>query len=289
MLAAIYGSTDGVRYCQQCQRTTSMLLDHATGDAICTECPLLLGDASSDRRWRGADDGNDRGRLGGGADAPADDPLLPGSEVGATGVGIAYSAAPPKLQADAGAAPRVRGAVPTMNKALAEGFDAITDMGNRLGLADAVSDLGKEVLRKLEEAKACPRGRSRDALYAACLHAACRIEGSPRTLKELAAATPDAAATKRDIGKFINVIKRHLGKEEAGQDQADVKSGGGVVVRAGDYLLRYGSAVGMSDQERSDGGTRKSVREVSAATGISESTIKDACKDLCPHAALLFG
>mgnify|MGYP003703324121 CR=1 FL=1 len=112
--------------------------------------------------------------------------------------------------------------------------------------------------------------------------------------------------------------------EERGQDQAaDMKASGGgvgVVVRAGDYLHRYGSAVGMSGQEASaarraagrldsldvrrnpqsiaaaivymaaqgSSGVRKSVREVSAATGVSESTIKDAYKDLCPHAALLF-
>uniref|UniRef100_A0A0E0Q8Q1 TFIIB-type domain-containing protein n=1 Tax=Oryza rufipogon TaxID=4529 RepID=A0A0E0Q8Q1_ORYRU len=291
----MYGSPDGVRYCQQCERTTSMVLDHDTGDAICTECAIVLGNGNDPRRPAVASAATKHG----GADAPADDdPLLQGSDVG---------------------------------------FDAIDNMASRLGLAGNVRDRGKDVLRKVEEAKVCARGRSRDALYAACLHTACRMEGAPRTLKELIAATPDAAATKRNLGKFIHAIKRLLGSNdeeaEAGQDQAGSKAtngcggggGAGAVVRASNYLLRYGSAVGMSGQEVSaaqraasrldesldvrrnpqsiaaaiiymavqraggGGGRSKSVREVSAATGVSESTIKDAYKDLCQHAEVLFG
>ncbi|XP_006658593.1 transcription initiation factor IIB-like [Oryza brachyantha] len=322
----MYGCADVVRYCQGCQRDTSMVLDHATGDAVCIDCVLVLGgagaDACSQPRWRA---GSARDSVKGGeevvAAADADGgaialPVTPPADAG--------SAAPSKTTR-AAAVPKMRGALPDMSKVLAEGFDAIASMARRLWLPDVVSYRAKEVLRKLEEARAWPKGRgSRDALYAACLHTACRAEGSPRTLKELAAVTPDSAATKRDIGRFINAIKRHhLGQqEEASRDHVDTRSGGGVVVRAGDYLLRYGEAVGMSDHEvaaarsaarrldesldvrrnpqsiaaaiiymavqRSGDGRGKSVREVSAATGVSESTIKDAHRDLCPHAALLF-
>ncbi|EEC82109.1 hypothetical protein OsI_26126 [Oryza sativa Indica Group] len=340
----MYGSPDVVSYCQHCQRTTPMVLDHATGDAICTGCAFDLGNGANacpePPRWRAAaghgDSDGDRSSssssVGGDVSPAAADPLLQGGEGVACSVGappvqprVRGAVVPPKQMRAGGAVPtKVRCGVPDTSKALAEGFDAIAGMASRLGLADKVSDRAKEVLRKLEEARACPKGRSRDALYAACLHAACRVEGAPRTLKELIAATSDAAATKRDLGKFINAIKRHLGMEERGQDQAaDMKASGGgvgVVVRAGDYLHRYGSAVGMSGQEASaarraagrldsldvrrnpqsiaaaivymaaqgSSGVRKSVREVSAATGVSESTIKDAYKDLCPHAALLF-
>uniref|UniRef100_A0A0D9WZ78 Cyclin-like domain-containing protein n=1 Tax=Leersia perrieri TaxID=77586 RepID=A0A0D9WZ78_9ORYZ len=334
----IYGSPDGVHYCQNCDRVTPMLFDYTTGNSICTECVLVLSNVYANQPCRAAaakdvdsaDNSNNPGRATDVSNGTA--PLLPHNEVAAAGI------APPKLQADdAGSAaprmrgavvpkmPKMRGAVSDTNKALAEGFDAIANMATQLGLADTVINRAKDVLRKLEESKACPKGRSRDALYAACLHTACRIEGSPRTLKELIMTTPDAAATKRDMGKFINAIKRHvdLGKEESGQDQPeDMKRTGGMVVRAGDYLLRYGSAVGMSEQEvieaqraasrleesldvrrnpqsiaaaiihmavqRSSSCRNKSVREVSAATGVSESTIKEAYKDLRPHAALLF-
>lgn len=36
-------------------------------------------------------------------------------------------------------------------------------------------------------------------------------------------------------------------------------------------------------------GAKKSVRDVSMATGVVEGTIKEAHKDLTPHAELLFG
>uniref|UniRef100_A0A0D9WZ83 Transcription factor TFIIB cyclin-like domain-containing protein n=1 Tax=Leersia perrieri TaxID=77586 RepID=A0A0D9WZ83_9ORYZ len=228
----MYGCPDGVRYCHRYQRVTPMVLDHTTGDAICIECAFVPGKLYSDpsRRAASGDDSDDGGSVGGGLASPAD-PLLPDCEVVA------------KLQAD-DAAPRMRkmrGSVnPDMNKALVEGFEAIDDMATRLGLPDTIIDRGKGLLRKLEEAKACriAKGRSRDALYAACLHTACRMEGSPRTLKELISATSDAATTKRDMGKFINASKRHLGKEveEAGQEQdqaEDMKrigGGGGDVV-----------------------------------------------------------
>ncbi|KAG8080442.1 hypothetical protein GUJ93_ZPchr0007g6340 [Zizania palustris] len=221
MLVTMYGAPDCVRYCHECRRTTSMVLDHATGDAVCTECTLLLGDSS-------------RGK----------DPLLHGQLAD----DVACSADPQKAQANAGSVPRMSGAVvlPIMraavpaaqNKALAEGFKGIVDMADKLGLAPGVSDRGMEVFRKLEEAKLWPKARNRDALYAACLHAACRSKGSPRTVKEL---------TRRDIGKYIHLIKKHVDNEERHGGQAADR--GGAVVRAGDYLRRYGAALGVGNHE----------------------------------------
>lgn len=98
----MYGSPDGVRYCQQCERTTSMVLDHDTGDAICTECAIVLGNGNDPRRPAVASAATKHG----GADAPADDdPLLQGSDVvAAAAAEVACSVAPTKLQAE-GAAP----------------------------------------------------------------------------------------------------------------------------------------------------------------------------------------
>ncbi|KAL5199139.1 hypothetical protein ABZP36_002651 [Zizania latifolia] len=314
----MYGAPDCVRYCHECRRTTSMVLDHATGDAVCTECTLLLGEHFVDKssKRRRASSSNDGGA---GADSDSDssrgkDPSLHGQLAD----DVACSSDPQKVQANAGSVPRMRGAVPAQNKALAEGFKGIADMADKLGLAPGVSDRGKEVFRKLEEAKLWPKARNRDALYAACLHAACRSEGSPRTVKELTSATTDAMATRRDIGKYIHLIKKRLENEEHGGGQAADR--GGAVVRAGDYLRRYGPALGTGNNElgaamdaagRLDesldvrrnpqsiaaaliymamqrSGCSKTVRDVSAATGVSESTIKDACRDLSAHSELLF-
>lgn len=205
---------------------------------------------------------------------------------------------------------------------VADGFGAIADMAARLGIAASVADRAAEVLRSMEQRKGKAHhyytkgaGRSGDALYAACLYVACRRAGAPRTFKELAAATRDGAAARKDIGKLITLIRKRLG-DEAGGEAMDMG-----VVRAADYVERFGLRLGMGDSEvraareaarrmqeqldvrrnpdstaaaiiymamerRADAG--RSIREVSAATGVADTTIKQAYRELCPHADLLF-
>ncbi|KAK1681609.1 hypothetical protein QYE76_042457 [Lolium multiflorum] len=218
--------------------------------------------------------------------------------------------------------PKMRGAVP--DKSLADAFHSIDDMAERLGLAEPIRERAREMYRKLEEAKAFPKGgkcRNRHALYAACLHVACRAAGTPRTFKELASVTGDSAtAGIKDIGRLVKHIKDHLGEEGGAQAAGEMMMG--ATVRAGDYLRRFGSLLGMGDQEVNAAleaarrleknldvrrnpdsiaasviymaiqraGADQSVRDVSTATGVSEVTIREVYyKDLRPHAELLFG
>jgi transcription initiation factor TFIIB len=219
--------------------------------------------------------------------------------------------------------PKMRGAV--SDRSVADAFRSIDDMAARLGIAPAATDRAREVFRKVEHAKAVPRGgkfRNRNALYAACIHVACRAVGTPRTFKELAQVTGDSAtAGIKDIGRLVKLIKTHLGEEDGGQ-AAGEKMLMGAVVRAGDYLRRFGSLVGIGEEEVNAAleaarrleknldvrrnpdsiaaaviymavqraGAGKSLREVAVATGVSEMTIREVChKDLGPHAELLFG
>ncbi|KAK8457313.1 hypothetical protein SEVIR_3G163800v4 [Setaria viridis] len=198
-------------------------------------------------------------------------------------------------------------------------------MAARLGVAPGVRDRALEMFRRMEEVKGRAHhyytkgaGRSGDALYAACLYLACRSAGAPRTFKELAAATRDGAAARKDIGRLITLIRTRLG-DEAGGEAMDIG-----VVRAADYMERFGSMLGMGEGEvravqeaarrmqdhldvrhnpdstaaaiiymamerRSPGaGTRKSIRDVSVATGVADNTIKQAYRELYQHAHLLF-
>lgn len=145
------------------------------------------------------------------------------------------------------------------------------------------------------------------------LAVACRNEGKPRTYKELATVTSDGAAAKKEIGKMTMLIKKVLG-EEAGQVM-DIG-----VVRPSDYMRRFCSRLGMGNREMRAAqeaarrlengldvrrnpesiaaaisymvvqrtGAGKTVRDVSMATGVAEVTIKEAHKDLTPHAEKLF-
>jgi transcription initiation factor TFIIB len=75
---------------------------------------------------------------------------------------------------------------------------AIADMAGWLGLMAAVLERAKEVFRKVEGPARAWLGiqgwtklRRKDPLYAACISITCRIEGTPRSLKELASATAE--------------------------------------------------------------------------------------------------
>ncbi|KAL6620626.1 hypothetical protein ACP70R_035765 [Stipagrostis hirtigluma subsp. patula] len=247
------------------------------------------------------------------------------------------------MQAEEAALPRMRGAVPLpaggttteggrlatvrgaaphpeIKAAGGDGYQAIAAMADRLGLAAGVRERAKDVFRKMEELRGkthyYTKGRSGDTLYAACIYVACRSEGTPRTFKELAAATRDGAAARKDIGKLITLIRRRLG-DEAGGRAMDIG-----VVRARDYVERFGALLGMGEQELGEvleaarrmeerldvrrnpdstaagilymaverrPGAGRSLRHVSVATGVAENTIKQAYRELSPHVELLFG
>uniref|UniRef100_A0A0E0K9Z6 TFIIB-type domain-containing protein n=1 Tax=Oryza punctata TaxID=4537 RepID=A0A0E0K9Z6_ORYPU len=300
-------------YCPECHRTTVVVVDHATGDTICTECALVLEERYIDEtsEWRTFSDGvsgedRDPNRVGG-----CSDPFLSHAQLGTV-------VAPAKRQAKATAVadtslPHVRvDSVSGRDSSLAVAFRAISDMADRLQLVATIRDRAKELFKKMEEAKLCPRGRNRDAAYAACLRIACRNEGKPRTLKELASVMRDGQ-DKKEIGKMERIIRMHLGEE------ASTAMDNGVV-RATDYMSRFGSLLGMGKPEVREAqravqtledkldvrrnpesiaaaiiymvvqraGAKTSARDVSKATGVAEATIKEACKELSQHEELLF-
>ncbi|VAH67845.1 unnamed protein product [Triticum turgidum subsp. durum] len=320
---------NAMRYCPDCRRAVAVAINRASGDTVCALCARVLGQRYVDKssEWRtflnqvGAIDGRS---VGGAADP---------SPAQAT-VTVAYpaagdersKAAGPSRGGGGGGAPRMRGAVgPVPDRALAESFHGIDDMAARLQLTAAVKNRARDVIRKLENTKAFPKGgkcRNRQALYAACLHMACRAEGTPRTFKELASVTGDSAtAGVKDIGRLVKVMKDYLRDDEGGQAGGQMMMIG-AIARPGDYMRRFGSLLGMEDKEVGAAleaatrleknldvrhnpdsiaaavmymaieraGVGRSIRDVSMATGVSEGTIREIYyKDLYQHANMLFG
>ncbi|KAI5002831.1 hypothetical protein ZWY2020_027481 [Hordeum vulgare] len=345
---------NSMRYCPDCRRAVMVALDHASGDTVCALCARVLGQRYVDRpsEWRtflnhvGGVDGRSVGGSGDHSVAHAGVtvayPAAGDTHSKAAGDALthagegAFVGALPRMRGAVGAgtsrggrggAPRMRGAVgPVPERSVAESLHCIDDMAARLELTAAVKDRARDVLRKLENGKAFPRAgsrcRNRQALYAACLHVACRAEGTPRTFKELASVTGDSAtAGVKDIGRLVKFMKGYLRGEDGGQAAGEMMMIG-AVARAGDYLRRFGSLLRMGDQEVSTAleaarrldknldvrhnpdsiaaavmymaieraGAGKSIRDVSTATGVSEGTIREIYyKDLCPHGNMLFG
>jgi len=193
------------------------------------------------------------------------------------------------------------------DRAIVMAFKAIANMADRLSLVATIKDRASEIYKRLEDQK-CTRGRNLDALVAACIYIACRQEGKPRTVKEIC--TIANGATKKEIGRAKEFIVKQL-KVEMGES---MEMG---TIHAGDYLRRFCSNLIMTNEEvkavqetvqkseefdirRSPisiaaaiifmitqlaDSKKPTLREISVATTVAEGTIKNAYKDLFPHAA----
>ncbi|KAM3412316.1 hypothetical protein ACQJBY_003798 [Aegilops geniculata] len=121
-------------------------------------------------------------------------------------------------------------------------------MAGCLGIAPAIQDCAKEVFKKMAKARAWPlvlgktNHQNNDQLYAACLAIACRSEGSPRSINEIASAMAEGSTARREIAKLTACIRKHLGEEGAGLM-------GVSVVRALSYLCHFGRQLDMSGHE----------------------------------------
>ncbi|MCL7033518.1 hypothetical protein MKW94_030310 [Papaver nudicaule] len=184
------------------------------------------------------------------------------------------------------------------HKGLMDVFDVIRGMSDSLGLAETIKDLASEIYKKTEDAKS-GKGGNKDATIAACLYVACEKLKNPRRIKEFRFVA-NGLSEKR-IGR-ANKHTKHISNdsEEESRDE-------GVGVNAGDFLRRFCSHLGMSNQtaeldiRRSPvtvaatviymitqfSGDPKQIQEVSAVTGVAEVTLKKSYKEICPYASRL--
>eukprot|EP00249_Psilotum_nudum_P014339 c24775_g1_i1 orf=436-1374(+) len=290
--------------CPECKKPTELVVDHAAGDTVCSECGLVLEAHSIDEtsEWRtfaneSAD--NDPARVGG-----PSNPLLTDG-----GLSTVISRGPNGAQGDFLSSLgrwQNRGANPDRSLILA--FRTIATMADRLGLVSTIKDRANEIYKKVEDLKSI-RGRNQDAILAACLYIACRQEDKPRTVKEICSVAN--GASKKEIGRAKEFIVKQL-EEEMGKS---MEMG---TIHAGDFLRRFCSHLGMANQsvkaateavkkseeldirrspisiaaaaiymisQLSD--DKKPLKDVSRVTGVAEGTIRNSYKDLYPHAAKL--
>ncbi|KAL8123807.1 hypothetical protein AgCh_011708 [Apium graveolens] len=142
-------------------------------------------------------------------------------------------------------------------------------------------------------------------MVAACLYIACRQEDKPRTVKEICSAAN--GVTKKEMGRAKEYILKQLELEKG----ESVEMG---TVHAGDFMWRFCSNLGMTDQtvkaaqeavQKSEefdirrspisiaaaiiytvtqlSDEKKPLKDVSLATGVAAGTIKNSFKDIYPH------
>jgi len=190
------------------------------------------------------------------------------------------------------------------DRALIASFREISSMADRINLPGNIVDKAKANFKEVYESKSL-KGRSNDAIAAACLYIACRQESVPRTFKEICAIS---RISKKEIGRCFKLIIKNLEKSVH-------------VITSADFMSRFCSNLGLPKQVQSAaahiakksvdldlvGGRsplslaaaaiymasqasdiRKTAREIGDIAGVAEVTIRQSYKQMFPRAKDLF-
>lgn len=295
-------SSRGLHHQVFCPRhpDADLIEDYRAGDMVCPECGLVVGDRVVDvgSEWRtfsNDKDSKDMSRVG-----DAENSLLSGSDLSTI---IERPSGMMGNDSGFGNLSNRR----TMNNAdrvLIGAFREISGMADRINLPKNIVDRANKLFKQVYESKSL-KGRSNDAISAACLYIACRQEGVPRTFKEICAIS---RISKKEIGRSFKLIVKNL------ETSVDLITSGDFMSRfcsnlelpnsiqkAATYIARKAvdidlvagrspisvaaAAIYMASQASE---MRKSQKDISEVAGVAEVTIRQAYKLMYPKAALLF-
>lgn len=284
-----------------------LIEDHRAGDQICSECGLVVGDRVIDvgSEWRSFSNGDngkegDRSRVG-----AAENTLLGTSDlttmIGPSTGRASFDAMGNNLYTNA----RRNTSVASSDRALINAFRILANMADRINLPKTILDRASLLFKKINDGGRM-RGRSNEAIAAACLYIACRQEGVPRTFKEIVAVS---TVNKRDIGRCFKIIlKSHEDTKVGLVDSGDFMSrfcgllgltreiqraATSIAKKASDLELTEGrspvsvtaASIYMASQASSD---KRSHAEIAAIAGVAETTLKQCYKLMLPRAGKLF-
>lgn len=102
-------------------------------------------------------------------------------------------------------------------------------MAERLGVDRSIVGKAQFIFHKVQTEKLI-KGRSNDAIIAACMYIACRQEQVPRTFKEICRVSK---SSKRDIGRCFKTILKSF-------EQVNVPT-----ITSGDFYARFCSRLGL--------------------------------------------
>jgi transcription initiation factor TFIIB len=183
-----------------------------------------------------------------------------------------------------------------VDRNLRQAFSELDRLADKLSVGDAVVERAAYIYRQALE-KGLVRGRSISALIAASLYAACRETETPRTLKDVSAASN---IKKKDIARCYRLLVRELEKRmpvadplktvsriasAANLTEKTKRRALDILSRARDTLSSAGkdpmglaaAALYVSCVLEGDNKTQKDVAE---AAGVTEVTIRNRYKGL---------
>jgi transcription initiation factor TFIIB len=197
--------------CPECG-STDLIRDYPRGEVLCNNCGLVLSENLLDQgpEWRDFEESGRQSasRVGAPTNYMIYDKGL-STEIPMTGRDAQGKA----LTADA----RVRFYRMRMlhnqvrqsrkgERSLAEGLRQVERFASRMGLPPALKQQAGVIYRKAAQA-GIVRGRSIATIAAACIYVTCRINGFPRTLREIATALK---LDKKKLSRTYSVLARQL-------------------------------------------------------------------------------
>ena len=194
--------------CSECKTFPPVLVEEfSSGDMVCGECGLVLGDRIIDTRseWRtfANDDQNndDPSRVG---DAHND--LLNGEQLATT---IAWDQNSKTSRALNNAQKNTQH--DKNNKVLLTAYKEIGAMCDAISLPKNVSDTAKHLFKQVNDANAF-KGKSQETVVAGCIFISCRQCNVPRTFREIFALTK---VPKKEIGRIFKALEKFFMAQNA--------------------------------------------------------------------------
>ena len=226
--------------CKDCKTVPPNITEEfASGDLVCADCGLVLGDRIVDTRseWRtfANEDGDDPSRVGSAAN-----PILDGiteqleSRIAARDGGTGTSRELLRTMTRANG-PR--------DRSLLDAFDAIQNKCDSIHLPRTVCDTAKQAYRRVDQEKLL-RGKQTDAIIAAAIYVACRVNRVPRTFPEVCALT---SARKQQVARCFREMKEAFGLNATGSGSVEGADAGAAPAVAANTATPLGLAVGATD------------------------------------------
>lgn len=177
---------------------------------ICCECGLVVGDRCVDvgSEWRtfsNDKDSKDMSRVG-----AAEDPTVEGEMEGTT-IGRATGSA--GFGENGLPIYRNRQSESAADKAKRKANREIKEMAERLSADQSIISAAQHIFHTVHKDKLI-KGRSNNAIIAACMFIACRQQSVPRTFKEISAVA-NTTTTIKDIGRCYKIIRKTLVSSQA--------------------------------------------------------------------------
>ncbi|CAN8265895.1 unnamed protein product [Cochlearia groenlandica] len=308
--------------CLDCKKVTETILDHISGDTVCTECGLVVSNFLADPRgeWRTftTDDGfgdRDPNRVG----APTN-PLLKSGGLGTIidnpkeNTFLVFSMA--------------HNLDKNSEDVFLKAFDIIKRISGDLDLVSNVNFRACEIISKLDRdnnnSKVLRREKNLMAYCAASVSMACRELNLSRTLKEISSVVNGVDMS--DIRRASLALKPLLGLEQAKSCSSCSSSSvdaaapcpGQVIINTGELVRRFCSKLNIEERETKaireaiqeaqnfdirrnpksvlaaiifmicqlSPNKKRPIREIGMVAEVIEVTLKNSVKDMYPNCAL---